>query len=83
MLTCKEITERVTDYVERELTWRDRLQYWMHLAICAACRQYVAQMQTTVAVLTRLGADVRTAHPPLDPVLRDALRAVRDEASSQ
>jgi len=78
MLTCKDVSERVTDYVERELTWSERLQYWMHLAMCAVCRRYVAQMRTTTSLLTRLGEDVPPA-PPLDPALRQALRAVRDE----
>lgn len=78
MLTCKDVSERVTEYLERELTWRQRGQYWLHLAMCAVCRRYVAQMRVTTALLKRLGDDAPPV-PPLDPALRDAFRAGRDE----
>lgn len=80
MLTCKEVTERATGYLERELPWRERVSYWLHLAICEMCRRFVAQMRTTTALVRRLGDDVPpTPVRPLDPALRAALRAVRDE----
>ncbi len=77
MLSCKDVSERCTDYLERELTWRDRVQYWMHLAMCAVCRRYVGQMRTTAALLKRVGDDV-PLHAPLDPALREAFRATRE-----
>jgi anti-sigma factor RsiW len=81
MLTCKDVTERVTAYVERELTWPERVQYWLHLAVCEVCRRYVTQMRTTTSLVRRLGDDVPLAPaPPLDPALRAALRAVRDQS---
>jgi anti-sigma factor RsiW len=55
VLTCREIAERVTDYIERDLPWRDRLRYRAHLALCAACRRYVSQMRQASALLRRLG----------------------------
>lgn len=79
MLTCKDVSERCTDYLERDLSWGERIQYWMHLAMCAMCRRYVAQMRTTTAILTRLGGEAPPQAPPLDPALREAFRAARDE----
>lgn len=79
MLTCKDVTERCTDYLERDVSWGARLQYWMHLAMCAVCRRYVAQMQATAAILRRLGDEGPSPAPPLDAGLRDAFRAARDE----
>lgn len=79
MLSCKEVTERATAYLERDLSWWERLQMRLHLAMCAACRQYLAQMATTRRLLRRLGETLR-GEEPVDATLRDAFRAWRNES---
>jgi len=59
MLTCRDISELVTDYQERALPLRQRLGVRLHLFLCAACRRYFDQMHKTVALLSR--------RPPLAP----------------
>lgn len=76
MLTCREVTERVTDYLERDLSWRQRLQFRLHLLMCGVCRRYVAQMQLTTDLIRRL-RDEPVPAPPLDPALREAFRSDR------
>lgn len=77
MLTCKEISQRVTTYMERDLSWKEWLDFTLHLALCAVCRRYVAQMRTTKAVLGRLG-QTHALDARMDPSLREAFRAWRD-----
>lgn len=77
MLTCRDVTNRVTDYLERDLSWWGRLQFRLHLAMCAVCRRYVVQMQTTIELLHHLKAPPAPP-PPMDPALREAFRAQRD-----
>jgi anti-sigma factor RsiW len=77
MLTCRDVTERVTDYLERDLSWWGRLQFRLHLAMCAVCRRYVAQMRATTELLHRIG-DRPTPPSPVDPALREAFRSERD-----
>ncbi len=67
MLTCKEITELVTAYVEGQLSFTDRLRFRLHIGMCHNCRAYVRQMKATVAALGKLPA------PELTPELRDEL----------
>ncbi len=51
MLTCQDLTELVTDYLERRLTVWDRIRFHMHLGMCVHCRSYVrAQKMTILAV---------------------------------
>lgn len=69
MLTCKQITEVVTDYLERRMTLMDRLRFHIHLGMCRHCRAYLRQMKATVAALGRLPDEV-TIPPPV----RDELR---------
>ncbi|MCC7108767.1 MAG: zf-HC2 domain-containing protein [Deltaproteobacteria bacterium] len=51
MLTCREVTELVTDYVEGRLRLRDRLAMAMHVAMCPRCRRYLRQVRAVVAAL--------------------------------
>ncbi len=51
MPTCREMSELVTDYLERALPLRTRLGAGWHLFLCPACQRYYAQMRQTVRLL--------------------------------
>ncbi len=53
MLTCHQLTELVTEYLEGRMSLRRRLQVQMHLGMCRHCRAYLHQMKTTVGALGR------------------------------
>ena len=54
MLSCREVNEQCTDYLERQLTWRGRLAVRAHLLICSYCRRFLRQLALTRATLQRL-----------------------------
>jgi predicted anti-sigma-YlaC factor YlaD len=54
MLTCKELTELVTDYLEGRQSFLDRLRFELHLGMCRHCRAYLRQMRVTIDTLGRL-----------------------------
>ncbi len=49
MLTCRELTEKLTDYLEGRMRFGERTSLFLHLAACRHCRAYVAQMRATIA----------------------------------
>ena len=51
MLTCRDMSEVSTDYLERTLGWRARLAVRWHLAICGMCRAYYDQLAKTLLLL--------------------------------
>lgn len=53
-LTCREIVELLTDYLEGALIARERARVEEHLATCPGCRAYVEQLRTTIGMLGRL-----------------------------
>ena len=53
MPTCRDMSELVTDYMERATTLRVRVAMWLHLLQCSACRHYFDQVRRTVRLLGR------------------------------
>jgi anti-sigma factor RsiW len=47
-LTCKELVELVTDYLEGALSRRDHKRFEKHIAGCTNCTEYVAQFRETI-----------------------------------
>jgi anti-sigma factor RsiW len=56
-LTCKELVELVTDYLEEMLEEEDRQRFEEHLSECAGCHTYVEQMRQTIRITRRLTED--------------------------
>ncbi len=53
-LTCAQLVELVTDYLERRLTIRDTERFEEHVAFCDGCSTYFDQMRATIAATGRL-----------------------------
>ena len=53
-MTCKELVELVTDYLEGALPDADRVRFDEHLVGCPFCRTYLDQMRQTIRTLGRL-----------------------------
>ena len=68
-LTCRELVELVTDYLEQALPDDVRASLGRHLLECDDCCEYLRQIQVTIDVVGRLRDDDLPAR------LRDALLA--------
>jgi anti-sigma factor RsiW len=44
-LSCRELVELVTDYLEARLSLEDRTRLELHLGYCDWCRTYLRQMR--------------------------------------
>jgi anti-sigma factor RsiW len=47
-LTCKELVQLITSYLEGTLRGRRRRRFESHLAACDGCTRYLAQMEATI-----------------------------------
>ncbi|MGE5274537.1 MAG: anti-sigma factor family protein [Verrucomicrobiota bacterium] len=66
-LTCKEVVELVTEYLEGGLSAHERGRFEEHLGFCDWCVTYLEQMRQTVDSTGRLREE------DLGPELQDAL----------
>jgi anti-sigma factor RsiW len=72
-VTCSEIVELVTEYLEGSLSPEDATLVEQHLNFCDGCVWYVDQMRTTIATVGRI------EEKELSPDVRDRLlTAFRD-----
>jgi len=53
-LSCRELVELVTDYLEGALPERERASFEHHIETCMGCHEYVRQMRTTIELTGRL-----------------------------
>ena len=67
-MTCREIVERVSDYLERALAPAELVLVERHLDGCDGCTAYVAQMRATIRA-----SKAAERNPAPD---RDALKAL-------
>jgi predicted anti-sigma-YlaC factor YlaD len=73
IMSCSQLVDLVSDYVEDRLPVPDRLRFEEHLAVCGPCRSYFDQMRDTI----RLTGELR--EESIDPAVRDtAVEAFRD-----
>ena len=53
-LSCQELVELVTDYLEGALSEEERLRFEDHIGRCQGCKVYLEQMRQTVLLLGHL-----------------------------
>ena len=56
-ISCQEVVEVITDYLEGKLSPEAVAILEAHLAICDGCRWYLDQMRTTIAAVGRIEDD--------------------------
>ena len=68
-LTCEELVELVTDYLEGALDRDTEARFVLHATACQGCETYLAQFRRTVEAIGTLSPE------SLDPHVRDDLLA--------
>ena len=74
-MSCRELVEAVTDYLEGRLPARDRERLEAHLEVCPHCVEYVDQIRRTIAALGSL--DTAALAPETRAGLLEAFRGWR------
>ena len=80
-LTCQEVVELVTEYLENALFPETRKRLEQHIAECPGCTTYIEQVRLTIGMLRQL------AEEPVFPATKQELlqhfRDRKKDVSSQ
>jgi anti-sigma factor RsiW len=71
-LSCQELVELVTDYLEDALSAEDRERFDSHIAGCDGCHRYLEQIKVTVTLAGRLTPE--QIDPGAEAALLEAFR---------
>jgi anti-sigma factor RsiW len=74
-LSCQELVELVTDYLEGMLPAEMRERFERHIGSCSGCRTYLEQMRATVRVTGTLTRE--SLSPEAERELLEAFRGWR------
>ncbi|HJZ48047.1 MAG TPA: zf-HC2 domain-containing protein [Roseiflexaceae bacterium] len=76
-LTCQDLVELVTDYLEGSLSAQEQARFEKHLDTCTGCRNYLGQIRLTIGALGRLTEETipAQARDDLLSVFRDWKKA--------
>jgi anti-sigma factor RsiW len=72
-LTCQQLVELVTDYLDGALAPENRDRFEQHLVLCDGCSWHLDQMRRTIALAGSLTEESITPEPQ-----ERLLRAFRD-----
>lgn len=50
-VTCRDVSERASDYLDGEMPAGQRALFRLHLALCSACATFVKQIELVRAAL--------------------------------
>lgn len=71
-LSCQELVELVTDYLEGALDPEERARFQQHLAECGNCQIYLEQMRATIELTGSLQPE--SVSPEAEEALLKAFR---------
>lgn len=87
MLTCEETTRLISESLDNELPFHQRLGVWTHLLMCRYCSRYRKQLLFIEKAISQIvdgekdGLGPSHADPPLSPEARERIRqALRRES---
>jgi anti-sigma factor RsiW len=56
-LSCQELVELVTDYLEGALSPADLRRFEEHISVCDGCTEYIRQFRETIRVVGAMTPD--------------------------
>ena len=74
MFTCRDVSDKASDYLEGPTTFMQRLHFQLHLIICVHCRRYFRQLRLTSAV----AGQISELTEPSDEEIESLVRRLQD-----
>lgn len=48
MLKCRDIAEQSSEFVDQNLSLKEKFSYYLHLMMCGNCRRYIQQFRLMI-----------------------------------
>ena len=75
MKSCKEMSQLISESLDRPLTWRERLSVRLHTMRCDMCIRYARQLQYLKKICADADPEQTTPPARLDEEARERIRS--------
>ncbi len=56
MFSCRDMHKMTSDYLDKRLTFMQRMKFRLHIFMCHSCRRFVDQICATIRTLRNLSS---------------------------
>ena len=56
MFSCHEMHKMTSDYLDKRLSFMQRIKFRLHIFMCHSCRRFVDQIRATIDILRNLSS---------------------------
>ncbi len=81
MPSCKDITKQSSDYLDKNLTFFQRLGFKMHIFMCINCKRYVSQLKLTIATIGKI--ESATPQPVDEQHVHDIVEKLKQDTANK
>ena len=74
MLSCKQVTEQTSAYVDGDMSRKQRLELRLHLLMCRSCRRFIQYFE-----LSRSQISSKLAKPADDVEVKRVMQAIEHD----
>ena len=70
MLTCKDVSDVASDYMEGPTTFVQRLGLRLHLIMCVNCRRYMKQLRLASGVAKKISVPLEPSDEEIESLVQ-------------
>jgi len=74
MMTCKQLSEIASDFLDRDLPFRQRLAIHLHRLMCRDCSRYLRHLNISSRAVQRISDKVEPSDQEIDQLMDKILK---------
>lgn len=75
LITCRQVCETASDYIEGPVSLRQRLLLRMHLLICKHCRRYLSHLRAVIGIAAQVPPADEPSEQEIDALVERLMRS--------
>ena len=79
MLTCKEVSFLASKKLDKKLTIRERIDFFLHTAMCGFCRRYAKEINALHKLMQKIGKKEETVLPESTKLSEQSRERIKQE----
>ncbi len=69
MITCKDVSDLASDYLEGSTTFVQRFRFRLHLSMCNHCRRYLTQLKLIIGVAQKFSKPSKSSDEEVEALV--------------